>query len=181
MTNDSGQELIGHTDGAKGRTNDIKFKGTALTGKLAAVRVVGKEELTNAEKARDEFILLALRGELQREEALHVPFMLQTSTTRVPGLNASQTRTLEKTISTMPVVVVQGPPGTGKTKIISAAAAVWEDDGSPAWIVAQSNVAVKNITEKLAQLKVTFKIIVSQEFHVEWHEHIYVRPVSRLD
>ncbi|KAJ7888888.1 hypothetical protein B0H14DRAFT_2562042 [Mycena olivaceomarginata] len=127
MTNDSGQELIGHADGAKGRTNDIKFKGTALTGKLAAVRVVGKEELTNAEKARDEFILLALHGELQseqREEALHVPFMLQTR-----------------------------PPGTGKTKIISAAAAVWEDDGSPAWIVAQSNVAVKNIAEKLAQLK----------------------------
>jgi regulator of nonsense transcripts 1 len=125
MTNKSGQEFIGRADGAKGRTTDIKFKGTALTGELAMVRVVGKEELTNAEKARDEFILLALRGELQvtdarflrllwfseseqREEALHVPSTLQTVTTRVPGLNASQTRTLEKMISTMPVVVVQG-------------------------------------------------------------------------
>lgn len=56
----------------------------------------------------------------------------------------------------------------GKTKTIAAAAAVWEDDGSPAWIVAQSNVPVKNIAKKLAQLKVTFKIIVSQEFYVEW-------------
>jgi regulator of nonsense transcripts 1 len=69
MTNESGQELIGHADGAKGRTTDIKFKGTALTGKLAAVRAVRKEELTNTEKARDEFILLALRGELQVTDA----------------------------------------------------------------------------------------------------------------
>ncbi|KAJ6468776.1 hypothetical protein C8R45DRAFT_434589 [Mycena sanguinolenta] len=190
MTNAAGQEFIGRADGAKGRMTDIKFNGTALTGELAAVRVVGKEELTNAEKARDEFILLALRTELQvtdarflrllwfseseqREDAPHVTSTLQTLTTRVPGLNASQRRTLEKMISTMPVVIVQGPPGTGKTKTISAAAAVWEDDRSPAWIVAQSNVAVKNIAEKLAQLQVTFKIVVSKEFYVEWHEHIY--------
>ncbi|KAF8144674.1 hypothetical protein K438DRAFT_1631431 [Mycena galopus ATCC 62051] len=73
-----------------------------------------------------------------------------------------------------------GPPGTGKTKTISAAAAVWEDSGSPVWIVAQSNVAVKNIAQKLAELHITFKIVVSKEFYVEWreplhfaHEHIY--------
>ncbi|KAJ6468829.1 hypothetical protein C8R45DRAFT_938019 [Mycena sanguinolenta] len=125
MTNEAGQEFIGRADGAKGRMTDIKFNGTVLTGELAAVRVVGKEELTNAEKARDEFILLALCSELQvtdarflrllwfseseqREDALHVPSTLQTITTRVPGLNASQRRTLEKMVSTMPVVIVQG-------------------------------------------------------------------------
>ncbi|KAJ7257575.1 hypothetical protein B0H12DRAFT_1015399, partial [Mycena haematopus] len=66
-----------------------------------------------------------------------------------------------------------GPPGTGKTQTISAAAAVWEASRSPAWIIAQSNVAVKNIAEKLAKLGITFKIVVSKEFYVEWHEHIY--------
>ncbi|KAF7350700.1 Nucleoside triphosphate hydrolase protein [Mycena sanguinolenta] len=190
MTNTSGQEFKGRADGVEGRITDIKFHGAALTGELAAVRVVGKEELTNAERARDEFILLVLCGELQvtdalfvqilwfsepvnREKELAVPSTLQATATRASGLNESQTRTLAKMTSSMPVVIVQGPPGTGKTKTISAAAAVWEDEGSPAWIVAQSNVAVKNIAEKLAQLKVTFKIVVSKEFYVEWHEHIY--------
>ncbi|KAJ7648216.1 P-loop containing nucleoside triphosphate hydrolase protein [Mycena polygramma] len=191
MTNTSGQEFTGRADGVQGRVTDIKFQHTALTGELATVRVVGKEELTNSEKARDEFILLALRGELNVTDARFIrllwflepeqrgeitaPAMLQAITTRVHGLNASQTRTVSKMMSNMPIVIVQGkcPPGTGKTKTISAAAAVWEDDGSPVWIVAQSNVAVKNIAQKLAELAIRFKIVVSKEFYVEWHEHIY--------
>ncbi|KAJ6554659.1 P-loop containing nucleoside triphosphate hydrolase protein, partial [Mycena capillaripes] len=76
-------------------------------------------------------------------------------------------------VSTVPIVIVQGPPGTGKTKTISAAAAVWEENENPIWIVAQSNVAVKNIAQKLAELGITFKIVVSKEFYVQWHEHIY--------
>ncbi|KAJ7692517.1 hypothetical protein B0H16DRAFT_922145 [Mycena metata] len=62
MTNASGQEFTGRAEGVQGRVTDIKFDHAALTGELTAVRVVGKEELTNSEKARDEFILLALRG-----------------------------------------------------------------------------------------------------------------------
>ncbi|KAJ6468012.1 P-loop containing nucleoside triphosphate hydrolase protein [Mycena vitilis] len=189
LTNTSGQEFTGRADGVQGRVTDIKFKHAALTGELATVRVVGKEELTNSEKARDEFILLALLGELNVTDARFIrllwflepekrgeiaaPAMLQTITTRVHGLNASQARTVSKMMSNMPIVIVQGPPGTGKTKTISAAAAVWEGDGSPVWIVAQSNVAVKNIAQKLAELSIRFKIVVSKEFYVEWHEHIY--------
>ncbi|KAJ7671880.1 hypothetical protein B0H17DRAFT_1141417 [Mycena rosella] len=170
MTNESGREFTGRADGVQGR--------------LTAVRVVGKEELTNSEKARDEFILLALRGELKITDARFIrllwlsepehrgevtaPATHGTIATRVSGLNASQTRVLHRIISTMPIVIVQGPPGTGKTKTISAAAAIWEENGSPVWIVAQSNVAVKNIAQKLAQLGVFFKIVVSQEFYVEW-------------
>ncbi|KAJ7767924.1 P-loop containing nucleoside triphosphate hydrolase protein, partial [Mycena maculata] len=193
MTNTSGQEFPGRADGAQGRVTDIKFHSAALTGELAAVRVIGKEELTNSEKARDEFILLALCGELKVTDArfirllwflgpeqrreLTAPATLPTIDTRVSGLNASQMRTLAKMISNMPIVISQGkcvrPPGTGKTRTISAAAAVWENNGIPAWIVAQSNVAVKNIAEKLAEFNIAFKIIVSKEFYVEWHEHIY--------
>ncbi|KAJ7213060.1 P-loop containing nucleoside triphosphate hydrolase protein [Mycena pura] len=191
MTNTSGQEFTGRAEGVQGRVTDIKFDHAALTGELAAVRVVGKEELTNSEKARDEFMLRALRGELKITDArfirllwfmgpeergeLALPATRGTISTRVPGLNMSQMRTLNRMTSTMPIVIVQGecPPGTGKTRTISAAAAEWEENASPAWIVAQSNVAVKNIAQKLAELGITFKIVVSKEFYVEWYEHIY--------
>jgi regulator of nonsense transcripts 1 len=37
------------------------------------------------------------------------------------------------------------------------------------WLMAQSNVAVKNIAEKLAKLGfLNFKLLVSFEFHHQW-------------
>jgi hypothetical protein len=37
------------------------------------------------------------------------------------------------------------------------------------WLMAQSNVAVKNIAEKLAKLDFfDFKLLVSKNFHFEW-------------
>jgi regulator of nonsense transcripts 1 len=61
-----------------------------------------------------------------------------------------------------------GPPGTGKTTTIAAAAAIWVSHKQPCWIIAQSNVGVKNIAEKLFQKEVDFRLIVSQEFYFEW-------------
>ena len=61
-----------------------------------------------------------------------------------------------------------GPPGTGKTTTIAAAAAIWEYRKRPCWIIAQSNVGVKNIAEKLFQKEVDFMLIVSQDFYFEW-------------
>jgi regulator of nonsense transcripts 1 len=61
-----------------------------------------------------------------------------------------------------------GPPGTGKTTTIAAAAAIWVSNKLPCWIIAQSNVGVKNIAEKLFKEKVNFKLIVSHEFLFEW-------------
>ena len=61
-----------------------------------------------------------------------------------------------------------GPPGTGKTKTISAAVEVWARHGKPTWAVAHSNVAVKNIAEGVARRGVDFRLIVSQDFYVEW-------------
>jgi len=40
--------------------------------------------------------------------------------------------------------------------------------------MAQSNVAVKNIAEKLVDFDfLNFKLLVSQNFHYQWHEHLY--------
>ena len=65
-------------------------------------------------------------------------------------------------------VIPTGPPGTGKTTTIAAAAAIWVSRKLPCWIIAQSNVGVKNIAEKLFQKEVDFRLIVSQEFYFEW-------------
>ncbi|KAG1840498.1 AAA domain-containing protein [Suillus subalutaceus] len=42
------------------------------------------------------------------------------------------------------------------------------------WLVAQSNVAVRNITEKLDKVGFRdFKLLVSKDFHHDWHEDLY--------
>ncbi len=62
-----------------------------------------------------------------------------------------------------------GPPGTGKTSTIAAAADYWNKENEPTYIIAQSNVGVKNIARSFFKGGLTdFKIIVSKEFYVEW-------------
>ncbi|KAJ8581700.1 hypothetical protein M405DRAFT_751348 [Rhizopogon salebrosus TDB-379] len=44
------------------------------------------------------------------------------------------------------------------------------------WLVAHSNVAVKNIAEKLDKVGFReFKVLVSKDYHNGWHEHLYER------
>ncbi|KIJ55987.1 hypothetical protein M422DRAFT_40882 [Sphaerobolus stellatus SS14] len=83
-------------------------------------------------------------------------------------LNDSQREMMSAMLGESPVTVVHGPPSTGKTTAITKAAQLWEKSRSPVWIAAQSNVAVKNIAEKLFKKCVNFKIIVSNEFYFEW-------------
>ncbi|KAJ3846366.1 P-loop containing nucleoside triphosphate hydrolase protein, partial [Lentinula lateritia] len=99
----------------------------------------------------------------------------------VGHLNDSQARVVTAMTSNDPIVIVNGPPGTGKTTTISSAAEVWSKMYSlPVWIIGHSNVSVKNIAEKLLKRDVDFKLIVSKEFFVEWHEHIYEKITARL-
>jgi KaiC/GvpD/RAD55 family RecA-like ATPase len=48
--------------------------------------------------------------------------------------------------------LIQGPPGTGKTPMIATCVidAIWAGQGG-IWLMARSNVAVKNIAGKLAK------------------------------
>ncbi len=66
--------------------------------------------------------------------------------------------------------IIQGPPGTGKTAVIAAFTASSVAAGrSGIWLIAQSNVAVKNIAEKLAKIGFEpWRLLVSQDFHVDW-------------
>lgn len=64
-----------------------------------------------------------------------------------------------------------GPPGTGKTSTIAAALHLWQVERRPVWVIAQSNVGVQNIAEKLHEKEIDFKLLVSKEFHFEWCGH----------
>ncbi|KAF8206299.1 P-loop containing nucleoside triphosphate hydrolase protein [Mycena galopus ATCC 62051] len=95
-------------------------------------------------------------------------------------LNGSQCAAVRAILSNKDeerVTLVQGPPGTGKTTVIAAVVSSIlssaYDTERTVWVVAQSNVAVKNIAEKLADVDCDFTLLVSKEFHYDWHEHLY--------
>ncbi|KAG6888035.1 hypothetical protein C0992_009850 [Termitomyces sp. T32_za158] len=188
VTNTQGQEFSGVAHGSRGKTTYIHFIGQALSGYLAKVRVLRSPGLTSAEKARNELVLRAQQGLEDLYDSFFIQMLwfpteeMQVSIIQNPvlilgspfeGLNPSQEAVALKMISDCPLVVAHGPPGTGKTTTIAAAVSVWEEQRHPTWIVAHSNVAVKNMAEKLFEWEVDFRILVSKEFHFEWHEHLY--------
>ena len=68
------------------------------------------------------------------------------------------------------IVPIRGPPGTGKTTVIAESVKeLTSDPERSVWLIAQSNVAVKNIAEKLADVGfLNWKLLVSTDFHVGW-------------
>ncbi|KAF8994651.1 P-loop containing nucleoside triphosphate hydrolase protein, partial [Cyathus striatus] len=199
MTDEAGTEYIGRACHTKGKTTTIHpITKATLVGAPESVRVIGRQEPTNSERAQSELLLLLLRG----EKDLRTSFFTRTlwfpkwkgikynrdADCGYAGkvllshihLNPSQWRAAVAMISGTPLVVTHGPPGTGKTTTIAAAAKVWDICGQPAWITAHSNVAVKNIAESLFNKGVKFVLLVSNEFYEEWHEHLYTDIESYL-
>ncbi|KAI0266502.1 P-loop containing nucleoside triphosphate hydrolase protein [Gloeopeniophorella convolvens] len=178
--------------GTVGRRTKAKPDGSKFTGTVSRIRVIGREERTSAEQAQYQFLGFSLvtarpippfakviwfptKAQVcgQQDEGLYA----QVAGPHLnPKLNSSQKEVASAMISTSTtnsLVIAHGPPGTGKTTTIAAAAAVWQSRKTPCWIVAQSNVGVKNIAEKLFKEKIKFRLLVSKEFHFEWHEEIY--------
>jgi AAA domain len=111
--------------------------------------------------------------------------------------NLALTKMLSPTLDTA-ITLVKGPPGTGKTTVIATYVISAIAAGKRGiWLMAQSNVAVKNIAEKLVKLGfLSFKLIVSQNFHYQWwvtillrsyhfnsfvrHEHLYEEIKSNI-
>ena len=117
-------QVIGVTAGAQGkRTTISSYKGN-FTGIAHRVRVVGREELTLAERARDEFVLLVLRGERWPRHSLFVrlfwfpgveelELLRRSKSGRVtswqPRMNESQNKVVNAIIdASLPLVVVHG-------------------------------------------------------------------------
>ncbi|KAL5478689.1 hypothetical protein ACEPAI_1966 [Sanghuangporus weigelae] len=174
---------------ANGKLTQVATRSDLGSISLKAIFVVGKDEFSHAERAREAFLLQLLQG----KHDLHEPeyhliqklyFPNPNVDERIPGkvtgaiktgrLNQSQADVVEAMVySEVPFVIVHGPPGTGKTSTISASLQQWIKERDMVWVVAQSNVAVKNIAERLSKDSVPYKLLVSKEFYHEWHEHIY--------
>ncbi|KAF6742048.1 P-loop containing nucleoside triphosphate hydrolase protein [Ephemerocybe angulata] len=171
---------------------------------IVHVKTYGRERPTNAEEVRHELLVDILKGTVR---LLHTntfvqriffperlgpwPVARRIRNRRVvlsdrTILNGSQGRAVEAIISLegrRRVVLIHGPPGTGKTTVIAASAhsIVRSDLSATVWLVAHSNVAVKNIAEKLVNSNfLDFKIVVSKEFHFDWHEHLYQKVERNL-
>ncbi|KAF9033215.1 P-loop containing nucleoside triphosphate hydrolase protein [Panaeolus papilionaceus] len=201
LTDSSGKNHWGKASSAKGKTTTIALQNRPVTDlEFDKVRVYGRSAALNHEKARDTLVMHLLTGVKSLRDApficaLWFPKCNPTFFIRGRGgvsaaqaeiilrdvrLNDSQKRAALSLVSQDPLVVVHGPPGTGKTTTISASAKVWHAHRRPTWIVAQSNVAVKNIAASLYKHKVDFKLIVSKDFHFEWHEHLYEELSERI-
>ncbi|KAI0002119.1 P-loop containing nucleoside triphosphate hydrolase protein, partial [Russula compacta] len=189
--------------GSQGRRSSA-VPGKSLKGDdISRIRVIGREERTPAEQAQYYFLLSSLTAtrriplfvdviwfpgktqEIVRDEEINLS---NNYAYRIlENLNNSQRGVVDAMLSTATrnsLVIAHGPPGTGKTTTIAAAAAIWVSHRQPCWIIAQSNVGVKNIAETLFKKEVKFRLIVSKDFLFEWHEDLYVeieRMVIRSD
>jgi len=169
-----------------------------LEGKsITSITSFGKEAPTRAESDRSLAILSMLQGTLPLLDnhwmrALWLPDQpvnwpdsfspspdspaIEIQEHQDAPLNDSQHTALTSMLSSdAPITLVQGPPGTGKTTVIATyVLSAIQAEQRGIWLMAQSNVAVKNIAEKLAKLGFfNFKLLVSRSFHFQWHEHLY--------
>lgn len=184
-------KVLGRVTEVKGKSAQVSLKKGIAQGSRISVSTLGKDDPTNAEMERTEVVLTCLQrsNTLFRQDFAawvflgHRPPFLRSAlspSVYFPGerqLNDSQNRAVKRILSNASfdrVCLIQGPPGTGKTTVIAASVHSFLADttsglGSCIWLMAQSNVAVKNIAEKLAETGfLNFTLLVSLDFHFEW-------------
>lgn len=170
-----------------------------LAGKqMPAITLIGREDPTHAEMEKAQVILKILQGRLgvdgidfnpwiykiylgpgedftwPADWSQPAPSHVKLNPDKIPRpLNNSQQKAvrcmLDQTDASR-VAIIQGPPGTGKTTVIASFVLTAAKAGrSGIWLIAQSNIAVKNIAEKLADFKVlNWRLLVSDEFYGVW-------------
>ncbi|KIK41901.1 hypothetical protein CY34DRAFT_12738 [Suillus luteus UH-Slu-Lm8-n1] len=192
--------ITGRAHHIDGRQAHIDVGARHPSGKVVRVTTIGKADLTAAESYRESVVLKALQGTIiltqnpffcsiwepslkiswppPTKDASSTAFVYNPSGT----LNHSQYEAVERILSQEDryrVLLIQGPPGTGKTTVMAASVDSIVRTGHKdrtVWLVAQSNVAVKNIAEKLDKVGFRdFKLLVARDFHYDWHEHLYER------
>ncbi|KAK0237347.1 P-loop containing nucleoside triphosphate hydrolase protein [Armillaria nabsnona] len=194
LTTSDSHKFKGSPTNIHGKQTNINVSGP-FHGKVTSVKVFGRERVTNTEKAHNMLLLRTLQGECHIRQSKFMRMLwfpsnedkkdlvassAQTSSIFVGKLNESQWEVVLAMISTWPLVLAHGPPGTGKTSTISAAAEIWGQSSLPTWIIAHSNVTMKNIAEKLALYDVDFKIIMSKEFYVKCTSSIILSMLSMV-
>jgi hypothetical protein len=188
------QFCVGRVVEVDGRGAKVNLlRGNLPTSHIHSVETIGKELPTSAEALRSWVILNALEGIIDlsthpflskmwlnkkvswatapksaSKPLLHFPSDRELNTSQKKGVDA-----ILSNEDAHRITMIHGPPGTGKTTVIAAAVTsimASSDKKKTLWLVAQSNVAVKNIAEKLATEDfVDFKILVSKDFHYDWY------------
>lgn len=174
----------------KGRITHLKNTGMVQGKEVTSLTTVGRGGPTSAEKDKAAVLLRIFQDNSTVTQnpfsrliwpdgsAIEWPEAMLTleddpEITYSYPLNDSQQTAVQTMLSltnTTRLTMIQGPPGTGKTTVIGAfvqSATAAGLDGI--WLVAQSNVAVKNIAEKLLKIGFTqWKLLVSIDFHEGW-------------
>ncbi|KAJ6576605.1 P-loop containing nucleoside triphosphate hydrolase protein [Mycena vulgaris] len=184
-------KFSGKTVFVDGRAARIALASDTFQGDTIRVTTIGRDAPTRVESQRASIVLNALQ---QTCTLLDNPFFQaiwlpneKPAWSTIPRathdislyfphatLNDSQRAAVRAILSNENanrVTLVQGPPGTGKTTVIAAAVMSIlssTDLERTVWVVAQSNVAVKNIAEKLADVDCDFTLLVSKDFHHDW-------------
>ena len=189
--------LTGKAIRVEGRQAHIDVKGSVnVSAKVLSVTTVGKGTLTAAEAWREDVVLKALQGGV---DLMQYPFFCSIwvpwskiswppvqNVSAKPliycegySLNPSQEKAVQRIVSeenSDRVVLIQGPPGTGKTTVIATSVVNIIDnrsedtEGRAVWLVAHSNIAVKNMAEKLDKVEFRdFRLLVSKDFHFDWY------------
>ncbi|KIK63710.1 hypothetical protein GYMLUDRAFT_448451 [Collybiopsis luxurians FD-317 M1] len=201
--------LSGRTGGVEGRSASLQVSrdlGSSTFQVSGRVTSRGRDGPTRAGTKKADAILRALQG--QADPLFDNPWVTNfwdppngimswpkrakhsnldspsVSETPQRPLNSSQIFAIEKMLSLRDcdrIILIRGPPGSGKTSVISrfVEIATASNHFPGIWLVAQSNVAVKNIAEKLASIGFTnWRLLISKDFHYEWHEHLYGHDIQ---
>jgi len=170
------------------------------------ITTISHVDPTQAELKRDAHILRVLQQQITLTDNPFTHLIWQapgdsspewpahfTTTDHVPPLrmdpnrpmnNSQQTAVLHmlKLDNDHRITLIQGPPGTGKTTVIATYVVTATAAGAfGIWLVAQSNVAVRNIAEKLDSSGFSaWVLLVSKDFHHDWHEDLYSRITSKI-
>ena len=188
---------VGEALRKKGRVATVKITSGKMcfSGTIKSVETIGRDAQTLAERSRTRYMLRALQLDSSADFIAH-PFISRmwsigtpswaseksrsTPTLYIPSdrtLNRAQEEAVNACLSQDDcdrIVVIHGPPGTGKTTVIAATVTsiIASSKEATVYLVAQSNVAVKNIAEKLVSVHFfDFKILVSHNFHYDWYDH----------
>lgn len=183
---------------SKGNTAGLESDGFLAGKQVTTITLMGRGDPTLAEVKRAQIILMVLQGRISTDGADFNPWIqkiyldpgedfmwpaewsepapspVKLDSSKIPRpLNSSQKKAircmLDQTDSSR-TTIIQGPPGTGKTTVIASYVLTAVSAGrSGIWLIAQSNVAVKNIAEKLADFGLShWKLLVSNEFYTFW-------------
>lgn len=188
--------LTGNTTRVDGQSARMVTDESLNSRNVTSIVSVGRDGPTLAQRQRANTLLRILQGEVglidnnpwiqniffyNGSALVWPPDWHPPSSKQAPSncnldrlnLNSSQNTAIQAMLSPSSkdhIVVIQGPPGTGKTSVIANYVKTAIHSGYRGlWLVAQSNVAVKNIAEKLISYEFTdFRLLVSKEFRHEW-------------